>query len=231
VPRSVPPRLLGLFSAVLVSITIGTLTFLPDGGTAPDATTAAARAGAPVTYTFAGDSATQATNTWSWTKYVSTTRATSVGGVGRGGDTSATVAKRVTRQDADVLVVMVGIGDVRTGVGPSTVRKNISTIVGKVRARHVVVAAIPPCDVTDQAGNHVDRRAQGFVLNRSLQAYASSRGWGWVDPFSSVRRIDNGWVAGTGKGDGVHPSVATAKRYLGPRMTVAITQAVVGAKP
>ncbi|PZE89001.1 hypothetical protein DEI95_14525 [Curtobacterium sp. MCBD17_008] len=31
--------------------------------------------------------------------------------------------------------------------------------------------------------------------------------------------------------DDVHPSVATAKRYLGPRMTVAITQAVVGVEP
>ncbi|WP_181420552.1 hypothetical protein [Curtobacterium sp. MCPF17_046] len=46
-----------------------------------------------------------------------------------------------------------------------------------------------------------------------------------------MRRIDNGWVAGTGKGDGVHPSVATAKRYLGPRRPLAITQAVVGVEP
>ena len=198
---------------------------------ATEGTAATSATSAKVTYTFAGDSVTQANNTWSWTKYVRATRATSVGGVASAGATSATIAASAVRRDADVLVVMIGVDDVRFGVSPTTVRRNVSTIVGKVHARHVVIAAIPPCNLTDYGPDHVDRATAGYALNRSLQEYASSRGWGWVDPFSSVRRVDGTWTPGASFKDGVHPAVATAKTFLGPRMTVAITQAVAGAKP
>ena len=198
---------------------------------ATEGTAATSATSAKVTYTFAGDSVTQANNTWSWTKYVRATRATSVGGVASAGATSATIAASAVRRDADVLVVMIGVDDVRFGVSPTTVRRNVSTIVGKVHALHVVIAAIPPCNLTDYGPDHVDRATAGYALNRSLQEYASSRGWGWVDPFSSVRRVDGTWTPGASFKDGVHPAVATAKTFLGPRMTVAITQAVAGAKP
>ena len=197
----------------------------------PAVTHGTAATSAKVTYTFAGDSVTQANNTWSWTKYVRATRATSVGGVATAGATSATIAAAATRRDADVLVVMIGVDDVRFGISPTTVRRNVSTIVGKVHARHVVIAATPPSNLTDYGPDHVDRATAGFALNRSLQEYSSSRGWGWVDPFSSVRRIDGTWTPGASFKDGVHPAVATAKASLGPRMAVAITQAVSGVKP
>ncbi|NII39863.1 lysophospholipase L1-like esterase [Curtobacterium flaccumfaciens] len=224
------PRLAAVLSAVTAVVVTATVAAGAVASTTP-AVDAARAASAPVTYTFAGDSVTQASNKWSWVKYVDTRRAKSVGGVAAGGLTSATVAAQVTHRDADVLVVMVGVGDVRNGVSPATVRKNIGTIVRKVGARHVLLAAVPPCDRTADGPQRIDRRAAGFVLDRSLQEFASSRGWGWVDPFSSVRHIDNTWSAGTSSPDGVHPTATTAKRYLGPRMTVAVTQSVTGAKP
>lgn len=190
----------------------------------------ATAAGSAITYTYAGDSITNPDNSWSWTRYLGDDTITTPGGVGISGATSAVVSNAVTPRAVDVLVIMVGTNDVRLGVSRSTTVANVQQIAATAGAQHVVVAALPPSNLTDYGSDHIDRAAGNYATARDLQADAAAHGWLYVDPFSSVRRNDNTWAINA-SGDGVHPTAATGEKYVGPRMAVAIRQAVEGARP
>lgn len=178
------------------------------------------------TFTYAGDSTTAQGS--SWLGNVTASDLTNVGGVAVSGATSGAIAAQVAPVDADVLVVMLGINDLRLGKTRAEVKANIASIVKTVGARRVLLCAIAPCDETDYGSDHLDRRTLGYALNRDLSQMAADNGWLFAEPWSSVRLLSNGYANGT-TADGVHPTAATSTNNIGPRMTVYIRQALNGA--
>ncbi|QXJ40730.1 hypothetical protein [Curtobacterium phage Parvaparticeps] len=172
-------------------------------------TSTPAQAEGPLTYTYAGDSITNPSNSWSYTRFLGDPTLTSAGGVGISGATSTAVAAAVQPNNADVLVVMVGTNDVRFGTNPKVVRDNVKKIVATVNPKHVVVAAVAPSNLTNYGSAHINRAKQGVILNRTLSSSATNMGWLFVDPWDGVRQMDGTWANGRAQSDGVHPAVST----------------------
>jgi lysophospholipase L1-like esterase len=178
------------------------------------------------TFTYAGDSTTAQGS--SWLGQITAADLTNVGGVAVSGATSAAILAQVAPVTADVLVVMLGVNDVRLGKTRAEVKSNIADIVDIVGATRVLLCAIAPSDETDYGTSHLDRRTLGFALNRDLSQFAADNGWMFADPWSSIRLLSNGYASGA-TSDGVHPTPAASMTNTGPRMTVYIRQAHKGA--
>lgn len=180
----------------------------------------------PITVTVAGDSLTQMKD--SWALQLRDPAISMTGGVTIGGGTTTAILKAATPRDADVLVVMAGTNDLRYTYTSKQIQSRIVQIVQKVGARHVVIAAIAPSNITKYGKKkQLNRRASGAVLNRDLQGLAADHGWLFADPWASVRRLDGGWNQSKTL-DGVHPTVAVSKRAA-QRMQAAIHIAANGA--
>jgi lysophospholipase L1-like esterase len=183
---------------------------------------------ATISLTYAGDSITQIPK--SWMRQLSDRSLRNVGGTAIGGATTAKILSNVSHRDADVLVVMAGTNDVRFGYSSKTVKSNITSIAKKVGARHVVLSAIAPSDIVNYGKSHINRKVKGEALNRDLQGLAAERGWVFVDPWASIRRVGGGWSAKKQTYDGVHPTVVSSTRAK-DRLQPAIHIAVEGSKP
>jgi hypothetical protein len=203
-----------------------TATPVPTATPTPVPTPTPAPTPSKLTFTYAGDSLTAMDK--SWMRQLKDPTMVNVGGTSIGGATSTRILERSSERDADVLVVMAGTNDLRYGYSTKSILKNIDKITKKVGARHVVIAAIAPSNITNYSKKHIDRRKQGEILNRDLQNHALTRGWMFVDPWAADRRLDGGWPSSRTY-DGVHPTVAMSKK-VSVRMQQAIHIAAEGAK-
>lgn len=156
-----------------------------------------------ISIAYAGDS------TAVWKDQLTDPEITVAGGFSSPGYTSTQIAANITAVNCDVLVVMVGVNDIRLGVSTATILANIESIVSTVGAQHVIICAIVPCDITDYGTAHINRQEKGEVFNRALIDLAFSHGWLFVDPSNQFRKIANGYKSATGMSDGVHPTTAS----------------------
>lgn len=130
---------------------------------------------------------------------------------------------------ADVAVLMPGVNDVAAGIPTPTIHENIEAIALQIGGARTLLSAIVPCNITDNVGNHINRKEEGEKFNRSLADLAAAHGWLFVDPCNQFRRLDNSYKAGTTV-DGVHPTPA-AYALMAARMAGYIRLAVGGAQP
>lgn len=122
------------------------------------------------------------------------------GGWARSGARLELMLASVKPTDADVLVVMAGTNDVRhtTPVEDRLVR--LAAVIETIGIDEVVIAAVPPLD-SDPVGAR--------VWNDALSAYATAHGITHIDPWRTLRALDNTWVAGASV-DGIHPTHSAA---------------------
>ncbi|TCL87362.1 lysophospholipase L1-like esterase [Curtobacterium sp. PhB142] len=179
-----------------------------------------------ISVTYAGDSLTAMDG--SWMRQMNDKTLKNIGGTAIGGATTPRILTRSSAKDADVLVVMAGTNDLRYAYSSKSIQQNIGKIVTKIGARHVVIAAIAPSNITKYGKKRIDRRKQGEILNRDLQNYALTHGYLFVDPWAADRQLNGGWPSSRTY-DGVHPTVAMSKK-VAVRMQQAIHIAVEGAK-
>lgn len=187
--------------------------------------------------TAVGDSTT-AQDT-SWLHHLTDSNIDVVQEIAQSGYTSGQVlnlAKAATIEPTDVLVVMLGINDIRLGQPRANVLANISDIQELVKAPHVLIGAVAPSNQTsytvESTGAVINRATAQFSLNRELAEMAADRRRGWMfgDVWTEVRRMDGTWQSGTAVADGVHPTEATSIAQSGPRFSTYIRQAYEGAR-
>jgi lysophospholipase L1-like esterase len=164
-----------------------------------------------ITIAYAGDSTTAQPDSWLFQLRDPSIKI--AGGFAHDGFTSWQIASRVEPVAADVLVVMVGINDFhrnRTNhIG--LVLRQVDKIVERVGARHQLISAVAPSNITRHAGNGVDSQAAQEQLDDALAAHAQQKGWTFIDPYAEIRnRTTNGYSSPSYTLDGVHP---TAQAY------------------
>lgn len=159
-----------------------------------------------LTFAVAGDSLTAWDNhsfphpdgdlsTVTWTHWAIGDGIQLAGGYAREDATAAEIAERIIPVEADVLVVMVGTNDAgTTAVGE--LLDQIEQLVATTGIGTVLISTIPP----------VDGAAE---YNAALEDLAASHEWGFVDPWSALRRADGEWLDGS-TNDGVHPNPESA---------------------
>jgi lysophospholipase L1-like esterase len=168
----------------------------------------------PIDVVYAGDSLTSWPGSWLDVMQNDDDRGlfNVIGGYAHSGWTTAEVAPYVpTATNADVLVMMLGTNDVNHQVPVSQSMTDLRALASKTGARHVVVIATPPNDITGGGNYGTDRRVGNYEFNRQLQIYAANRGWIYGDPWAQWRAIDNTWTAGATV-DGIHPSTTINER-------------------
>jgi lysophospholipase L1-like esterase len=135
------------------------------------------------------------------------------GGYAVPGATTTAMRTAAPPVDADVLVVMGGTNDLRTGVPWEVTRDNLLALVPAVGVPTVVLSAIPPCDAVPAGVGE---------LNAALAELAAGQGWTFVDPWSDLD-ADGAWVPGTSD-DGLHPTEQVAT-LIGERLAAAVAAA------
>ncbi|MFS0730182.1 SGNH/GDSL hydrolase family protein [Curtobacterium sp. 1P10AnD] len=156
----------------------------------------------------------------SWKEQISDRHLRLVGGFAEEGATSERAFGQVRRSLADVLVVMLGMEDVRASVPFETMTANIEKIVRFAECKTALLCLVPPNNRTD---GEVNRRTNGIVANRHLFELGARRGWVVADPFAFARASNNAWGGGA-SGDGVNPSPDTSAEAAA-RMPLFIRQA------
>ncbi|OIH94910.1 MULTISPECIES: SGNH/GDSL hydrolase family protein [unclassified Curtobacterium] len=154
---------------------------------------------ATLTFAVSGDSITSRPD--SWRDQLGDRRLRLVGGFAEDGATSERAFGQVRRSMADVLVVMLGMEDVRESVPAETVKTNIEKIVRFSECRTALLCLVPPSNHSD---GPVNRRANGVVANRHLFDLGAKQGWIVADPFAFARASNNSWGGGSSD-DGTHP--------------------------
>jgi len=145
-----------------------------------------------LTFAVSGDSVTARPE--SWRDQLGDRRLRLVGGFAEEGATSE-------RSLADVLVVMIGMNDVREGVPFEEMTANIEKIVRFAECQTPLICLVPP---NNRTNGTVNQRANGVVANRHLFDLGSRRGWVVADPFAFARASNNSWGGGMSE-DGEHP--------------------------
>jgi hypothetical protein len=160
----------------------------------------------PVTFAAFGASVT-ANPTFSWAPHASDgVDVLHVGGFSHGGYRSYQVAENAEFVDSDVTVLVIGTNDVsneRWRVPLSTTLSALREIITKSGAKRALIVAQPPRD----DGFHLEARQ----LDTDIRNYATSMGWMWVDPWTTLRTSDNKYVPGWTI-DGIHPTPAGGAR-------------------
>lgn len=130
-----------------------------------------------------------------------------VGGWALPGASIGDMADHLEPVDADVFLIMAGTNDLPIKshrIKGTPVADRIATLdqmVARVTTEHVIVLAVAPFGFD---------HAVGVEWNAHLREYAAARGFAFVDPWVHVRDASGGWLPGADRGDGVHPSPATA---------------------
>jgi len=186
------------------------------GPTIPDAVEPAAD---PTTFAVIGDSiSTRASregvdmSVGSWTTYASSGGAEYVAdGWAESGAKLLEMFERTTPVGTDVVVVLAGTNDLD---GQLTIDNRlwlVNEIVKKAAAPRVIISAVPPLDSDPAASTEWNNALRGLALENS---------WKFVDPWSTLRTVDNTYVAGFTP-DGMHPT-AGAAIVVGEALRVAI---------
>ncbi|ROP63990.1 SGNH/GDSL hydrolase family protein [Curtobacterium sp. PhB115] len=152
-----------------------------------------------LTFAVSGDSVTARPE--SWRDQIGDRRLRLVGGFAEDDATSERAFGQVRRSLADVLVVMLGMNDVRQGVPFEEMTANIEKIVRFAECQTALLCLVPPSNHSDGA---VNQRANGVVANRHLFDLGARRGWVVADPFAFARASNNSWGGGSSD-DGTHP--------------------------
>lgn len=154
----------------------------------------------------AGDSTTAQTSSW---RDQMAQAGFAFAGFAKSGYTSTQVLSNIQPSSADVLIVKLGVNDIRYGVPTAKILPTIEAIVTKVGQGNpnqiVIVSAVVPSDLVSYGPKRLDRQARGATLNAALEALAARKGWRFIDPDVSFRTLNNGFTTGTTT-DGVHPS-------------------------
>lgn len=162
----------------------------------------------PVLFAAVGDSITEANSSdfsnfkiggGSWVYHASRKGLEFAGGWADGGSSTAKMAANAKPVKADVLVIIAGTNDI--GNRPfAESAANVSAIVRKVGVKRVIISAIPPYNSNPQLP---------VEYNKQMKAFATSRGWKWVDAMAPVRDGDM-WKPGLSN-DGKHPTAEGAQ--------------------
>ncbi|WP_144714555.1 SGNH/GDSL hydrolase family protein [Curtobacterium pusillum] len=171
-----------------------------------------------LTFAVSGDSVTARPE--SWRDQLGDRHLRLVGGFAEDDATSERAFGQVRRSLADVLVVMIGMNDVREGVPFETMTDNIEKIVRFAECGTALLCLIPPSNLV---AGPVNARANGVVANRHLFDLGARRGWIVADPFAFARASNNSWGGGS-SADGVHP-LPHASAEAAVRMRLFIRQA------
>lgn len=160
----------------------------------------------PVTFAAVGDSMTAWDSNQtafdangSWVRQVPTAGLAFAGGFARGSATTQYLLSIGGPVLADVAVILAGVNDIYFGIQPSLTLANIESLAAMVGTTRIVLCALAPYDANPAAA---------MSLSAAYQLLAISRGWGYVDPYATLRTIAGTWVAGA-SADGVHPSAAS----------------------
>lgn len=168
----------------------------------------------PVLVTYAGDSTTAQSN--SWLTHIHAPDFTRVPGYYHSGyRTDQVLAVIPPAPDADVLVIMLGINDLHYADYndmPSIIDR-INQIAVKVGAKHVILCATAPSNITSYSeigtGRIIDPQTAQTKLNALIKADALVMGYTYKDPFSSIRSsATGGYHAADETSDGTHPSTS-----------------------
>ena len=141
----------------------------------------------------------------SWMHYAEGDGIEFAGGWARSGarpDQMAAAVKPV--DDVDVLVILAGTNAVRTGKTMAEETTYYDRIASTIRAKTVVVSAIPP---------YRAHTAEALAYNTALRTFTQERGWTWGDPWGTARNGDR-WVKGFST-DGMHPAGPAQYKVLG----------------
>jgi lysophospholipase L1-like esterase len=190
----------------------------PYSAEAQTAQTETPRAASPVRIAIFGDSISEAGSpdftsgrfgALSWASYLGEDFSFAGGWAKVGARTSDMLAyaKPLT---ADVLVVIAGTNDYRTGVPFNETAENLDRMVATAGVGRVIVSSVPPNDFDPAAAT---------ALNERLAAHVRERGWTFFDAMSGLRSGDR-FAAGM-TSDGVHPSEAGAQ-IIGATLSEAI---------
>ena len=137
----------------------------------------------------------------SWVAHLEGPDVAVVGGWAVSGSTTADmVAGARGIPAADVLVLMGGTNDVRTGVPLATTLADLTTLGEQNEADVVLLCSVVPSS---------DFLEGTEALNAAFPALARTNGWEYADCAGTVRERDGDWVGGASP-DGVHPSRAAA---------------------
>lgn len=179
-------------------------------------------AAAPIRVAVAGDSLSEAPQ--SWMHQLADPGISLVGGYQHSGyDSGQVLAEIAPAEDPDVLVIMLGTNDVNHRVWAWETARNIERIAAKVRAEHVLLTYLPPSNRQPDPYTHVDRTAGNLAYSRALVALAARHGWMIADPFAPLRTPAGRYVSGTTY-DGTHPT-GIVDAAVAERMALYIRQA------
>lgn len=162
----------------------------------------------PVLFAAVGDSITEANSSdfnnfkigsGSWVYHASRKGLEFAGGWSNGGAGTTSMLANVEPVKADVLFIIAGTNDL--GNRPfAESAANVEAIVRKVGVKRVVISSIPPY--------HSNPKLP-VEYNKQMKAFATSKGWKWVDAMAPVRDGDM-WKPGLSN-DGKHPTTEGAQ--------------------
>ncbi|QYF72659.1 SGNH/GDSL hydrolase family protein [Cryobacterium sp. PAMC25264] len=111
------------------------------------------------------------------------------------GSHTAAMLAHVVPVDADVLLIFAGTNDVFFGDDIATTEANLVGIADTVDARRVVISAITPLDPKPGLAER---------YNETIQVFAETQGWDWIDPTEDIRNGET-YVVGL-TDDGLRPN-------------------------
>lgn len=132
----------------------------------------------------------------SWTNFVPQPGLDFAGGVARGSASTSYLLTQMRQIHADATVVLAGINDIYFNIPLATTLSNLTKIANIVKTP-IVLCALAPYDGNPQ---------QVLLMNAAYASLATSKGWVFIDPWTTQRAPDGKWIAGA-SADGVHPGL------------------------
>ena len=174
---------------------------------------------APTTFAVVGDSISARASRagldmtgGSWTTYASQSGAQFVdGGWAQSGAKLAEMQSSVTAVTADVLVILAGTNDLPGDLPIADRLVLVNEIAQKAGVERVILAAVPPLDANP---------ALATEWNAALAHLAAQNAWTFVDPWNTVRTVEDTYEAPFSI-DGMHPTPAAAE-IAGTKLRAAI---------
>jgi hypothetical protein len=148
----------------------------------------------------------------SWVAYAGTAPVRFAGGYAQAGLDAAVLAGRVQPVNADVLVILTGVTDLRFGSANDSIELGLQRIASRVGAEHVLLSSIPP------VRGQIEATVQ---FNDWLARVAYRHGWSFVDAGGAVRTPDCKYRPGLSI-HGLRPN-AEGARLIGEAIRSALT--------
>jgi lysophospholipase L1-like esterase len=177
------------------------------------------KAPTPVTIAAVGDSITawidrnNVPNTFTWVSHLSPELQFTGEGWAKGGAKLTEMQANMVPVTADVLVILAGTNDMgdRWGTPEGQRLASIDQIVITANPGKVAIIATPPRD---------DHPEWVTSWNLTLAQFAATRGWTFIDPWTSMRATDGRWILGFTI-EGIHPT-AQGQLRVGAAISAAL---------